>query len=356
MMGRWHAAWRLFPLFAGLALLLSACGRADMSALNPQGPIASEQLSLMKLAIAIMTLVVVVVFGISIYVVLRYRRRQGQDEIPKQVEGSHKLEVIWTVIPIILLIILAVPTVTYVFKFSKDYSNDADAIKIEVTGHQYWWRFKYPEYDIETAEDMIIPNGKKIALELKTADALHSFWVPSIAGKIDTNPSGNVNKMYIETYKEGVYRGKCAEFCGYSHALMEFKVKSVSQKTFVAWVKEMKAAPKPFDNSLVAESFKQNCLPCHAIDNKSSSGPNLRGIGSREAVAGILLNRDTIAEPLDQKKMEEHLRMWIENPTKVKPGNGMPAFQGRLSEQELEGIVKYLASYKLDSLRPINKQ
>lgn len=357
MMNGWHAVQRLSPLFAGLILLLNACGRADMSALNPQGPIAGKQFGLMQLAITIMTLVVVVVFSISIYVVVRYRRRPGQNEIPKQVEGSLKLEIIWTVIPIILLMTLAVPTVKYVFELAQDYGNDADAIKVKVTGHQYWWEFEYPEYGIKTAQDMIIPNGKKIALELKTADVLHSFWLPAIAGKMDTNPSNNVNKMYIETYKEGVYRGKCAELCGYSHAFMEFKVKSVSQETFTAWVNEMKAAPKSFaGDTRVAESFKQNCLSCHAIDNQSASGPNLKGIGSREAIAGILLNRDSAAEPLDPKKMEAHLRAWIQAPSKIKPGNVMPAFQGRLSEQDLEGIVKYLANYKLDSLQAINKQ
>lgn len=357
MMNRWHAVKRLLPLFAGLVLLLSACGRADISALNPQGPIADKQFGLMQLAITIMTLVVIVVFGISIYVVLRYRRRPGQNEIPKQVEGNHKLEVIWTVIPIILLIILAVPTVKYVFAFAEDYSQDKDAIKVKVTGHQYWWEFEYPEYGITTAQDMIVPNGKKIALELKTADVLHSFWLPAIAGKMDTNPSGNVNKMYIETYVEGVYRGKCAELCGYSHAFMEFKVKAVSEATFTTWVNEMKAEPKPFvGDEQVAESFKQNCLSCHAIDNKPSMGPNLKGIGSREAIAGIMLNRETADEVMDQNKIEEHLRQWIQDPEKVKPGNKMPAFKDKLSEQELDGIVKYLAEYKLDSLKAINKQ
>lgn len=344
-------------LFLLLALLLSACGRADLSALNPQGPIAYKQFGLMQLAITMMTSVVVVVFGICIYVVLRYRRRPGQNEIPEQVEGNHKLEVIWTVIPIILLIILAVPTVKYVFEFAEDYSQDVQAIKVNVIGHQYWWEFEYPEYGITTAHDMIVPNGKKVALELKTTDVLHSFWLPSIAGKMDTNPSGNKNKMYIETYKEGVYRGKCAELCGYSHAFMEFKVKAVSQDTFTAWVNEMKAEPKPFaGDALAAESFKQNCLSCHAIDNKPSVGPNLKGFGSRETVAGIMLNRENADEPLDQKKLKEHLWQWIEDPEKIKPGNKMPAFKETLSEQELDGIVKYLAEYKLDSLKAINKQ
>ncbi|CAH8768308.1 cytochrome c oxidase subunit II [Paenibacillus dendritiformis] len=357
MMKRWHAVKRLLPLLAGLVLLLSACGRADLSALNPQGPIAEGQFGLMKIAISIMTLVVVAVFALSIYAVIRFRRRPGDQSIPKQVEGNHKMEVIWTVIPILLLIILAVPTVKYVFAFAEDYSKDPDAIKVKVTAHQFWWEFEYPELGVHTAQDLVIPTGKNVAVELRTADVLHSFWVPALAGKMDTNPSGNVNKMYFSANDVGVYRGKCAELCGQSHALMEFKVKSVSEETFNAWVNEMKAEPKPFEgDAQVAESFKQNCLTCHAIDNAPSLGPNLKGTGSREAVAGIMLNRDTIDEPLEQQVVEDHLRQWILNPQKVKPGNTMPKFEGVLSEKELDGIVKYLAEYKLDSLKEINKQ
>lgn len=350
---------RLLPLFAGLVLLLSACGRADLSAINPQGPVAEDQFDLMKLAIMIMALVVIVVFAICFYVIIRFRRKAGDNGIPKQVEGNHKLEVIWTVIPIILLIILAVPTVKYVFAFAEDYSKDKEAIKINVTSHQYWWEFEYPELGIRTAQDLVIPTGKKIAVTLKSADVLHSFWVPSLAGKMDTNLPGpenqNINKMFFEAPNEDVYRGKCAELCGQSHAYMDFKVKSVSNATFEAWAAEMKAEPKAFTGDAdVAETFKTSCLACHAIDNSPAMGPNLKGIGSREAIAGILLNRDNASEPLDQGKIEEHLRQWIKDPEEEKPGNLMPKVE--LTDKELDQIVDYLANYKLDSLKETNKQ
>src|SRR5688572_19610568 len=109
MMKRWQFVRRLAPLMAMMVLMLSACGRSDLSTLNPQGPVAEEQFGLMKLAIGIMLIVVVVVFAISLYVIIRFRRRKGDKTIPKQVEGNHKLEVIWTVVPIIMLIILGVP-------------------------------------------------------------------------------------------------------------------------------------------------------------------------------------------------------------------------------------------------------
>ena len=356
MMKRWSVVKRLMPLFAGLVLLLSACGREDLSALNPQGPIAEQQFDLMTLAITIMLLVVVVVFGICIFVIFRFRRKKGQNDIPVQVEGNHKLEVIWTVIPIILLIILAVPTVKYVFAFAEDYSDDKEnAILVNVTSHQYWWEFEYPDYGIRTAQDLVIPINKKVSVNLKTADVLHSFWVPSLAGKMDTNTADNINEMYFEAREENVYRGKCAELCGPSHAYMDFKVKSVSDATFTAWVNEMKADPKPFTGDAdVGEKFKTSCLTCHAIDNVQSMGPNLKGLGSKEAIAGIMLNRENADEPIDQAKLEENLRKWLVDPQEEKPYNLMPKVE--LSERELDQIVDYLANYKLDSLKEINKE
>ncbi|WP_028596732.1 cytochrome c oxidase subunit II [Paenibacillus assamensis] len=358
MMKRWQFSKRLLPLLAGLVLLLSACGREDLSTLNPQGSIAQSQFDLMKLSIGIMTGVVVIVFGLSVYVLVRYRRKPGDKSIPKQVEGSHKLEIIWTVIPIILLVILAVPTLKYVFAFAEDYSKDENAVKVKVTAYQYWWEFEYPEYKIRTAQDLVIPYGKKIAVELSTKDVLHSFWIPSLAGKMDTNridslDKGNKNKMHFDAPEENVYRGKCAELCGPSHAYMDFKVKSVSQETFDAWVKEMQAPAKPFTgDAAVAEVFKQSCLSCHAVENEPKTAPNLKGIGSREAVAGILLNREKASESLDQAKIEDHLRKWIKETDDVKPGNKMGVI--KLTDPELDQIVDYLANYKLDSLEKIN--
>ncbi|WP_018754799.1 cytochrome c oxidase subunit II [Paenibacillus terrigena] len=338
MMNRWHAVKRLLPILAGLTLLLSACGRADLSTLQPQGPIAEKQYDLMKLSIGMMTVVVVIVFLILAYVLIRFRRRPGQTEIPKQVEGSHKLEIIWTVIPIILLVILVVPTVKYVFEFAQDYTKDKNAIQVKVTSHQYWWEFDYPQLGIKTGQELVIPTTKKISLQLNTVDVLHSFWVPSLFGKIDTNPEGNTNKMYFEAPKAGVYRGKCAELCGQSHALMDFKVKAVDEAKFDAWVQEMKApAVLPQDPALAA-TFEKKCLSCHAVGDKGGTlGPNLTGIGNKQAVAGVLLN--------DEAPVEENLKTWIKDPVKVKPGSKMPKVT--LTPEELDGISKYLANYKL---------
>ncbi len=303
----------------------------------------------MKTSIIIMSVVVVIVFAISLYVIVRFRRRKGDKTIPKQVEGNHKLEIIWTVIPIIMLVILGVPTVQSVFNLSKDQSDDPDAIKVIVTSHQYWWEFEYPDYGIKTAQELVIPKGKTIAIEAKTADVLHSFWVPSLAGKIDTNPGGTVNHMYFSAPKEGVYLGKCAELCGPSHGLMDFKVKSVDQASFERWTSAIKAPVAMPSDPAVAAALTNQCLVCHAIgDQGGPAYPNLTGIGSRDSVGGILVNVDADDIKYDNEgTVYDNLYRWIKDPEAVKPGNHM-AKQYDLTDQELEGIADYLSKLTLD--------
>ncbi|QYR22610.1 cytochrome c oxidase subunit II [Paenibacillus sp. sptzw28] len=345
MMNRWHVLKRLMPLLAGMVLLLSACGRADLSTLRPQGPVAEEQFGLMKLTIAIMVLVVVVVFAIAFYVIIRFRRRPG-DKIPVQVEGNHKLEIIWTVIPIILLVILGVPTIKSVFGLAQDYTKDPNAIQVKVTAHQYWWEFEYPKYGVKTAQELLIPNDAVISIEAKTADVLHSFWIPSLAGKTDANPGGNVNTMFFKAPKTGVYLGKCAELCGPSHALMDFKVKVVDRASFERWVTAMKEPVALPENQEIADVLTKQCLSCHAIGaNGGQLYPSLTGIGSRDSIAGILVNSDDPKYKYEGP-IEQNLVTWIKDPQRVKPGTLMPKVD--LTEQQIEAIAKYLAGLKLN--------
>lgn len=332
---------------AMMVLVLSACGREDLSTLNPQGPVAEEQFGLMKLAIILMSIVIIVVFAISLFVIIRFRRRKGDKTIPKQVEGNHKLEIIWTVIPIIMLIILGVPTVQSVFNLAKDYTKDPNAVQVIVTSHQYWWEFEYPQYGIKTSQELIIPKGKTISIEAKSADVLHSFWVPSLAGKIDTNPNSNVNTMFFSAPKEGVYQGKCAELCGDSHGLMDFKVKSVDQSSFDRWVAAIQEPVALPSDPAIAAAFESKCLTCHAVgDLGGPAFPNLTGIGSRQSVGGILINTDD-PKYSNEGSTYDNLYRWIKDPEKVKPGNQMTGAYN-LTEQELKGIAEYLADLKLD--------
>ncbi len=332
---------RVLPLIAVMALLLSGCVQ-EASPLNPKGTVAQEQLGLMILSIVIMTLVVVVVFAIAIYVLVKFRARKGDTSIPKQVEGNHKLEIIWTVIPIILLTILAVPTVGYTFKHDQNLSQDPDAVKVKVIAHQFWWEFQYPELGISTSQDLVMPVDKKISFEMTSADVVHSFWIPALGGKKDTNP-GLTSFIHLEPTEVGVYKGKCAELCGPSHALMDFKAIVLSQEDFDAWVADMKEpnVVAAEDASAMAgeEIFKANCIQCHAIEPSANSpvAPHLNGFADREKVAGIL------------EMNEENIKAWIRDPDSrdMKPGALMPGFdESMLSEQELDQLTDYLLQLK----------
>ncbi|RKJ70474.1 cytochrome c oxidase subunit II, partial [Butyricicoccus sp. 1XD8-22] len=273
--------WRLFSLLAVMTVFLSACGEEYISTLQPAGAVGKEQFNLLLFSITIMTLVVVVVSVIYLYAFVKFRRSKvGEDHMPKQVEGSHVLETIWTVIPIVLLMILAVPTLTSTYKFADvaamdevDENNEKVALTVNVTAKLYWWEFEYPDLGIVTAQELVVPTGEKVYFNLKAADVKHSFWIPSIGGKMDTNVE-NINKFYLEfdeeseDLKDGVFYGKCAELCGPSHALMDFKVKTLSPEAFDTWVASMKdtegQTADAESTDLGEATFAANCLGCHA--------------------------------------------------------------------------------------------
>lgn len=334
MRNRWQDRWGTLALLLATVVFLGGCGDPTLSALLPAGPVAERQLTLIKLSVSIMAGVITVVLIIFVYVLFRFREKPGQTGIPEQVEGSTKLEITWTVIPLILLFILAVPTIATTFALAEDYSDDEGVINVRVTAHQFWWEFEYPDLGVATAQDLYIPTGKKVMLELTTKDVLHAFWVPALAGKMDTI-SGLVNRMWLQADREAVYQGKCAELCGSSHALMDFKVIAVSPEAFDSWVAAMKAGP-PTPTSETArlgkQVFEQSCIGCHAVgDQGGKLGPNLTAFADRVKLAGFLENNPQL------------LREWIVNPSIFKEGNRMPAFAGQLTEEQLDALVEYLS-------------
>lgn len=335
-MKSWQQSWRQLLLFGLLALALTGCGREELSALQPQGPVAAMQFDLMKLTTIIMTGVFVVVILILTYVLIRYRKRPGQTGIPKQVEGSHTLEVIWTVIPFLLLIIMAVPTVTAGFSLGKVYNSD-EALQVRVTAHQFWWEFEYPDLGVATAQDLVMPVGQKVQFTLTSSDVMHAFWIPALGGKIDTNP-GLDNKMWLQADRTGTFYGKCAELCGASHALMDFKVEVMEQDEFARWIEKMKgvqaAEPAAPASALALEGqqiFNKSCLGCHAVAGKGGKlGPNLTNFADRHLIAGILEHN------------EQNLADWLKDPEKVKPGNLMPNLN--LDDQQVKALVEYMST------------
>lgn len=335
-MKHWQQVWRLLLLMV-LMLTLAGCGKPYLSALDPKGPVAAEQLDLILLSSYIMIGVFVVVAIIYTYVLVRFRKKQGQDEIPEQVEGNHKLEIIWTVVPIILLVFLAIPTVISTFDLAEEYPA-GEAVQIRVTSHQFWWEFEYTEHGFKTAQEFYVPVGKKVQFVTTSADVIHSFWVPALGGKIDTNP-GQETTIWLQADEAGRYEGRCAELCGSAHALMNFQVVAVEQAEFDNWVAQMQGyAPEPETDLATQGSlvFQQNCITCHAIGAEGGqSAPNLAGFANRALVAGIMANTP------------ENVAEWIKAPQVYKPGNSMPGF-AQLADEEIAALVEYLGSLDLN--------
>lgn len=344
--------WRLLSLVSLLALLLGGCGKDFQSTLIPKGEVAKMQYDLLLLASAIMIGVVLVVTIIFLYVIVRFRQRKGQEDyIPKQVEGNHKLEITWTVIPILLLLILAVPTVTYTFKLAdvsavEKKNIDKDLVVVDVTAHLYWWEFSYKNENLVTSQDLVIPTGQKVYLNLKGADIKHSFWVPSLAGKMDTNTE-NVNTMWLQADEPGTYNGFCTEFCGPSHSLMQFKVKAVDESEYKSWVADMKKSNDKKDVASAQEQqgkeiFEQSCIGCHATDANDKrppaarTAPNLANFADRDMVAGIAENND------------ENVKEWLKNPENMKPGNKMTGKYGDLTDEEIDALNAYLKTLTVE--------
>jgi cytochrome c oxidase subunit 2 len=222
-------------------------------------------------------------------------------------------------------------------------SAEAPTLRIDVTGEQFWWRVRYQVPDggaLDAANEIHIPVGQPVELTLRTADVIHSFWVPNLAGKLDMIP-GQANRFTIQAETPGTYRGQCAEYCGIQHAQMAFYVVAHPPEQFSRWLSERREpAAQP-----VAESVRQGqdlfmkagCGACHTVRGTPATGnigPDLTHIGLRHSVgAGMWPNNAGT------------LAAWIASSQHLKPGNKMPSFDV-LSGTELRAIATYLESLK----------
>ncbi|RPF56120.1 cytochrome c oxidase subunit II [Aquisalibacillus elongatus] len=357
----WMSKFKASFALVVLALVLSGCGDPFLSALQPKGEGAGMIYDLMILSIVIMLFVFAVVMVIYAFVIYKYRQKKDDpDYIPKQTEGNHALETLWTVIPIILLLILAVPTVQYTFALAdtspdvNEEGEEMDSIWINVTGAQYWWHFEYEDLEVSTSQELYIPTDRRVYLSMVSQDVIHSFWVPSIDGKMDVNPTGNTNEMTLLAQEEGVYFGKCAELCGPSHSLMDFKVVAVSPGEFEQWVQDMQSVtgeetPESQTAQEGQELFNNNCIGCHAIGSSpNKTGPNLTNFGDREELAGVFdYNKENIIKWIQTKGVGEE-------GDRMKPGNRMTDAQYDLTDEEAGKIAEYLMQLKPSDINPEN--
>jgi cytochrome c oxidase subunit 2 len=323
---------RFVVVVALAALLLTGCAEdAPLDALEPDGPFARKADRLWDLTFALAVFVFVVVEGLIIYAVIRFRRR-GDDDAPRQVHGNTPVEITLTVLPAVLLAFVAVPTVATVFELSEEPRGE---LEVTVIGHQWWWEYDYGDLGVITANELHIPAGRPIQLSLESADVIHSFWIPKLAGKKDVMP-GRTNELLMQADKPGVYVGNCAEFCGLSHANMRPSVVAHTAGEFEQWVAQQRAAAVDPNEGTAAgvglDLFHaKGCAGCHTVDGVSQGevGPNLTHLRSRrQFAAGIF------------EMTDQNLAAWLRDPPGEKPGSKMPNLG--LSESEIANLVAYL--------------
>ncbi|MCY4381231.1 MAG: cytochrome c oxidase subunit II [Proteobacteria bacterium] len=296
----------------------------------------------------IIALIVFLCVSIPIlYVLFRFRATGEEQELPKQVKGNYILEIIWTVIPLILLSLIAVPTWQSIFRQDKAVKanlQDKNALRIEVVGYQWWWKFVYTDFGVITANELILPENTPVVFSITSADVIHSFYIPRFGGKLDAIP-GKVNKLTYVTPAlksnsgpEGdYYMGQCMELCGLSHALMRFQAVIRSQEAFQDFIKSHNQPPVVTTASEKrGEEVFNLCIACHTIAGTPSAnlpsekiGPDLSNFGDRKTLAAVT-----------RKNNMANLKAWLKNPLRFKPGSLMPDLQ--LTDQQIDDVSAYI--------------
>jgi cytochrome c oxidase subunit 2 len=385
---------RTVGLLALAGLVLAGCGGRDerpQTIFDPAGPAADKIDGLTWLTLGMAGVVFVLVMAGTLFVIWKFRMRPDDDpnELPEQLHGNTKLEIGWTALPAVILAFLAVFTVATILDLARDPGEEA--LRIRVVGNQWWWSYDYDingngiyadndvirpgiehpeEYatDIETANEMVIPAGRPVYLEIEARDVIHSFWIPSLNGKKDAVP-GRTHYLTMEAHEPGTYIGQCTEYCGLSHAYMRMVVHALPEAEFEEWVeRQLQPArePQTAEEQAGLEIFEGRCASCHLIRGVnddtfdgaaqvSGAAPNLTHFASRGTYAGSMfqlwrdldgssvIEWDEIGVELNRNQLEA----WLRNPPAEKymapdDDRGMPNLG--LTEAEIDSLVAYLIS------------
>jgi cytochrome c oxidase subunit 2 len=302
----------------------------------PASTPANSIFGLSLFVLAITTTIFIIVVSLLTYAVVKFRKRADDDgREPAQVYGSNQVEIAWTVIPVLIVVVLFMATARVIASVQKTVPDNA--LQVVVVGHQFWWEYRYPRLKVVTANELHVPVGSPTALKLLSADTDHSFWVPRLAGKTDLIPN-RTNSMWIDPQEAGLYLGQCAQYCGTQHAKMLLRVYVQSPNDFERWIQEQSQPAHLID--IVSEGRRifeaTACVNCHAVVGTPADGrfgPDLTHLMSRDTIAaGIAVND------------HENLRRWIRDPSAVKPGALMPAMG--LNEHDLDAVTAYLETLR----------
>ena len=381
-----------------LSLVASGCSLRDrMSTFDTKGPIAEMQLDLFMVTLYVTLFLFVTVGGTLLVALIRFREKAGDKTkpYPEQMHGNSVIEVGLIAVSILCLVIIAVPTLQGIW-FQEVLPSDIpeeEVIEVNVKGWQWWWSFEYPDLTdsngrpITTANELVIPKGKVVKLNLRSMDVIHSFWLPKLAGKVDLMP-GRQNWMWLRADEEGHYYGQCAEYCGESHAYMLLRAEVLSEEDWQMWVAHQHEGavvpegatswPKFFTalkeksedlnrNSVLrgARHFMTSggCIQCHTIDGAIDAngysravgllGPDLTHVASRKSLgAGLLDNRAPGTDEIDAGIQSDNILQWIYHTDSIKPGNLMSEqvqlniANQNLTEDNFRDIASFIQTLK----------
>src|SRR5262245_39951168 len=287
-------------------------------------------------------IIFVVVCTLLVYSIAKIRSTKANEaREPAQVYGSTQMELAWTIIPILIVVVLF-PATARVLHAIQDAPKPDTAIEVTVIGHQFWWEYRYPGFGVVTANELHIPvsdpaRPRPTFLKLLSADTDHSFWIPQLNGKTDLIPN-HPNSMWMDPHRTGVFLGQCAQYCGTQHAKMLLRVSVDSAEDFDAWIRSQQQPAvqdaTAIDGRRIFETTA--CINCHAISGTAATGrfgPDLTH----------LMSRTTLASGAAENT-HANLRLWIQNPDAIKPGSLMPAM--KLSDADLDALTAYLLTLR----------
>lgn len=308
---------------------------AFTSVLTPVTKQGCDILSAFYIVLGVAAFVFVIVAGLVVYALIGFRRRKGRE--PKQFSENVRLEVLWTLIPILIVAGLFIVAVRVMYLVNPPVS--ANKPDLTVVAHQWWWELHYPRSGVTAANEIHLPVGKRLLLKFESADVIHGFWVPAFGQKVDVIP-GHPNYMWLTITRPGLYLGACHSFCGMGHAFMRIRVFAQSPEDFNAWLAQQRQPASPPSAGAAtkgAEVFSEkNCVNCHSIAGLMTRGrlaPDLTHVGSRTTLAaGTLPNTP------------ESLSKWLKDPQSVKMGVRMPEIG--LNTDQIEDLTVYLEGLK----------
>ncbi len=338
---------RSWSVVLGCFALLSCPSALASSPTNIFDPAATPARSIFSLSMLVLSVtlaIFLIVGGLLVYALIRFRQRPSDTEHePAQIYGSNQIELSWTVIPILIVVMLFLSTTRVIWE-TEAANKPVGALDVIAIGHQFWWEYRYPKLGIVTANELHIPTSDPrdptpTYLEMSSADVAHSFWIPRLAGKTDLIPN-RTNTMWIDPPEAGLYLGQCVQYCGTQHAKMLLRVYADSPAEFAAWTRKQQQIP---DDNIVGNPLAQEgkatflrtaCMSCHTVAGTSATGrfgPDLTHLASRETIA---------SGPIENTP--GNLRRWIEDPESMKPGSLMPAMH--LNDRDLDAITAYLTT------------